>query len=102
MKIRYLCLILFLFLSTSFTKNEPELIWIGTVQVFFNPKTDEFVLYYNGDYHRCFTKFIIDEVYDDCDSLIDVNYLREKLQFKSTKSDSSQITPTDTIKTISM
>ena len=99
---RYLCLILFLLLSTSFTKNEPELIWIGTVQVFFNPETDEFVLYYNGDYQRCFTKFIIDEVYNDCDSLIDINYLREKLQFKPTKPDSSQITPKDTIKTISM
>lgn len=87
---RYLCLLFLLIVSTSFQEPKNEETWIGSFDVFFNNKTNEFIVYYDGNYHRCFTKFIIDELNKDCEQIIDQNYLRENLKFKedSDKTDS--------------
>lgn len=99
MKIKYLLIFLLLLGSTSFSKMEPEQVWIGTIQVFFRPETNEFILYYDGNYHRCFTKFIIDEVYNDCDEMIDEDYLRNQLQLHPVENETIENIP---IKTITM
>lgn len=88
MKSRYLLLIPLLFLSTSFKVQPAERIWIGTIEVYFDAETDEFILIYSGNYQRCFTKYVIDHVYDDCDSLINKKILDEKFQWEGSEIDS--------------
>lgn len=101
---KYLCLFLLMFISTSANPPKKSRIPIGELKVEFDLETNEFVVIYSGDYHRCFTKFIIDQIYDDCEELIDLNYLRERIQF--TPKDSSKIDSVkpkkDPIKTIKM
>jgi hypothetical protein len=102
MKNRYLLLLPFLFLSTSFIQNTPERIWVGTIEVFFNPETNEFILNYNGNFSKCFTKYIIDHVYNECDSLIDVKEMDSIFQWKDLSPDSNQVTKKPSIKTTKM
>lgn len=95
MKSRYLLLIPFLFIATSFRVQPSELIWIGTIEVFFDPETNEFIVSYDGNYNRCFTKYIIDHIYNDCDSLVNKEVLDEKFQWSEPEIDSTKI-PIDT------
>lgn len=61
----FLCLLI----STSFSSNKPiEETWIGTFEVFQNEK-EEFIIYYKGKYSECFTKFVIDRLFENCDSI---------------------------------
>lgn len=83
---KLLLLSILLFISTSFSSNKPiEDKWIGTFQVFEN-ENSEFVIYYSGNYPECFTKYVIDELFVNCDSinnaikidsLIEINNIRE-------------------------
>lgn len=95
MKSRYLLLIPFLFIATSFRVQPSELIWIGTIEVFFDPETNEFIVSYDGNYNRCFTKYIIDHIYNDCDLIIDNKALDERFQWENEPINSSKI-PIDT------
>ncbi len=58
------------FLTLSFTTNQKNIdeVWIGTFEVFMN-EDEEILIYYNGNYHRCFTKYLIDQMYPECDSI---------------------------------
>lgn len=59
------------FLTLSFTTNQKNIdeVWIGTLEVYLQ-NDNTFVIYYDGNYSRCFTKYIIDQLYMDCDSII--------------------------------
>lgn len=102
MKNRYLLLLPFLFISTSFVQNTTERIWIGTIEVYFNPETNEFILSYSGNYNKCFTKYIIDHVYNGCDSIVDKKELDERFQWEDLSPDSSQVKKKPSIKTTKM
>lgn len=98
---RYLLLLPFLFLSTSF-KSEDERIWVGTIEVFFDPETNEFILTKTGKYDKCFIKYLIDHVYNGCDSIIDVKEMDGIFQWEDLSLDSNQIKKKPLIKTIKM
>lgn len=96
---KYLLLIPLLFLSLSF-KPETNPIWIGTIEVYFDSETSEFIVNYNGDYDRCFVKYLIDHIYNDCDSITDTNALDKKLKWNKCPIDTLPIKHTR--KTIKM
>ena len=82
---KYLLLSLFLVISTSFSLNKPsDEIWIGTFQVYLS-ENKEFVIYYEGNYHSCFTKFVIDKLFESCDSMNNANKLDSLFQIDQIK-----------------
>lgn len=100
MKIRYLLALSLLLFSTSFKVQPTENIWIGTIEVHFDPETSEFILTYTEDYNKCFTKYIIDHIYERCDSVINKEALDERFQWSDPPIDT--IKPKIPIKTIKM
>jgi len=79
---KILLLSIFLLISTSFkTDKVSEKLWIGTIEVYLNDN-DEFEIYYDGNYQRCFTLHIVKRIYAECDSIINAPYLDSLLQFQ--------------------
>ena len=65
---KILLLSILLFISTSFSNNKAnENILVGTFEVYMSDNS--FVVAYHGTYHECFSKYIIDELYQQCDSM---------------------------------
>lgn len=66
---KYLLLTALLLLSTSFSTNKVQNeTWIGTMEVYMTDNK-EFIIYYRGNYSECFTKYIIDKLFEHCDSI---------------------------------
>ena len=78
---KYILFFMFMFLSSSFsydTSNEEK--WIGTFQVVVD-NSGTFLIYYEGNYNECFTKFVIDKLFEQCDSINKCNNLDSILIF---------------------
>lgn len=50
-------------------RTEPKIdkIWIASINLYL--EEDDLVLYYNGKIHRCLMKYIIDDMYQDCEGI---------------------------------
>lgn len=73
-----------LLFATNQTPKQTEKEWIGTFQVYFN-ENDEFEVYYDGNFQRCFTLYIIERMNLECDSIIDKPHLDSIFQIDVVK-----------------
>lgn len=63
-----------LLFATNQTPKQTEKEWIGTFQVFFN-ENDEIEIYYDGNFQKCFTLYVLDKMNPECDSILDKAHL---------------------------
>jgi len=70
-----LLLFLVFFLMSFSLKTEPKIekIWVASINLYL--EDDELVLYYKGKIHRCLMKYVIDDMYRDCDGIDPTNLI---------------------------
>lgn len=69
-----------LLFATNQTPKQTEKEWIGTFEVYYN-EDNQFELYYNGNYSKCLTNYIINRLSEDCLLKIDKPLLDSIFQF---------------------